>query len=57
MSTSPMSAGSPVPVAKPLPPTTDTDEAVSRPRREVEELPNPDFRGASRSGSLDHHYA
>src|SRR5579863_7670483 len=28
MSTSPMSAGSPVPVAKPLPPTTDTDEAI-----------------------------
>jgi membrane fusion protein (multidrug efflux system) len=28
MSTSPVSAGSPVPVAKPLPPKTDTDEAV-----------------------------
>ncbi len=57
MSTSPLSAGSPVPVEKPLPPKTDTDEAVSSPRREVEELPNTDFRGASRSGRLDHDYA
>jgi len=52
-----VSAGSAAPVAKPLPPKTDTDEAVPRRGAEVAELPNTHFRGASCSGGLDHHHA
>ncbi len=56
MATSPVSAGSAVPPAKPLPPKTATDEAGPSPR-EVAKLPNAHRCGASGSGSLDYHHA
>ena len=57
MSTSPVSAGSTLPVAKPLPPKIDTRSGSSSPRCEVAELYNSRSCGASRSGRFDHHHA
>src|SRR6201984_1348006 len=43
MSTSPVSAGSPVPVGKPLPPKTDADEAAPRPGARWQKYVTPIF--------------